>query len=950
MLSINNKIKNLKLSTVKNIYNKSSSSSLSIILVNNNNNNKNYNNNNNFISLSTTNLFNQKLCIESYKKVNYCKKKGGDNKNNDDNDNERNEKNEKKVKNEKKEKNEKNDVNEKVEIIEKDNDLIVPLSKELLQFDKPSNKRKDWPLNSEVVIYPSNSVNFIGTTGPINLGFQFITRLVPNASGKTFVGFFLCKDGYRNNSNQIGRTMDSIHNVGVLAQITLSPNGIYHFETIKRIRIKEVQNGQFPFIASIEPLSNDERELKDPRIAELMTKINVLSLEYKKLYPDVYTINSVDFENQIEVIDNPDYYLAAVINYYGLNYPDECQKILETQSVVKRLEMLYHMILNEQPLLALQQKIAKDLDDKTTAYKNKLLLTEQLKKLKALLGNETDEKEKTIEKYQNKLSELTLISESSKKVIQDEIYKISTIDPSSSEYSALKNYLEWLTNLPWGIYSADYFDLKHSKMVLDSDHYGLEDIKQRILEFISVGHIKGTVQGKILCFIGPPGTGKTSIAKSIAKALKKEFFRFSVGGLFDESEIKGHRRTYVGSMPGKIIQALKITQTSNPVILIDEIDKIGKRNHGDPSSALLEVLDPEQNVSFVDHYLDTPYDLSKVLFICTANSGQDIPAALSDRMEIIRLPGYVEEEQIEIVKNFIIPKTFIDCGIKLDQLSISDDVIKQIVKFYSREVGIRELEKLIEKIMRKTALKLVNGTAERVDLTLDNLEQYLGIPSYTSDRYYDVTPIGVVNGLAYTKKGGATLYIESTSEEIQKPLSSLPPPPSPSQQQNQLEPSIKTTGNLGDVMSESSTIAYTFAKNFLYELDPNNTFFSNHNIHLHSPQGNIPKDGPSAGVTMVTSLLSLALNEPVQNNLGMTGEITITGKVITIGGVKEKTIAAKRSGLTSVIFPINNRINFEELPTYIKNDIDVTYANDYKDVFEVAFPNKKYLLNNLKTF
>ncbi|KAN0031403.1 hypothetical protein ACTFIV_005267 [Dictyostelium citrinum] len=935
MLSINNKLKNLK--TITNIYNKSVPPS---ILVNNNinknhNNLNNNNKNNNYISLAT-NLFNQK-CIESYKKVNYCKKKGGSNNHNSNDENEKNEK------------------NEDIEIIEKD-DLIVPLSRELLQFDKASNKRKDWPLNSEVVVFPSNSVNFIGTTGPINLTHQFITRLVPNASGKTFLGLFLHKEAYRN-SNQIGKTMDSIHNVGVLAQVSLSFTGIYFFETIKRIRIKEVQNGQYPFIVTIEPLLNDERELKDPKIPALMEKINQLSLEYKKLYPDIYTISSVSFQNQIQVIDNPDYYLSAVINYFGLNYPNECQKILETQSVVKRLEMLHDLILHEQPLLALQQKLAKELEDKTTSYRNKLLLTEQLKKLKGLLGNETDEKEKTIEKYQNKLAALTLIPESSKKVIQDEINKLSTIDPSSSEYSALKNYVEWLTNLPWGIYTPEYFDLKHSKIVLDSDHYGLEDIKQRILEFISVAHLRGSLQGKILCFIGPPGTGKTSIAKSIAKALKKEFFRFSVGGLFDESEIKGHRRTYVGSMPGKIIQALKLTQTSNPVILIDEIDKIGKRLQGDPSSALLEVLDPEQNSSFADHYIDTPYDLSKVLFICTANSNQDIPAPLFDRMEIIRLPGYIEEEQIQIVKDFIIPKTYIDCGIKPDQLSISDDVIKKIVKFYSREVGIRELEKLIEKIMRKTALKLVNGTTERVEVTLDNLEEYLGIPSYTSDRYYDVNPIGVANGLAYNKKGGATLYIESTAEKIQKP--SLPLNLQQQQQQQSLqnqqqndpfEPTIKTTGNLGDVMSESSIIAYTFAKNFLYELDPQNTFFSNHNIHLHSPQGSIPKDGPSAGVTMVTSLLSLALNEPVKNNLGMTGEITITGKVITIGGVKEKTIAAKRSGLTSLIFPVDNRTDFEELPIYIKNDVEVVFANEYKDVFEVAFPNKKQLLNNLKTF
>ncbi|EGC37209.1 hypothetical protein DICPUDRAFT_30635 [Dictyostelium purpureum] len=886
MLSLTNKIKSIKGPTSilikSNVYNRL-------------NNNKNIFNLNSFQNNNKSKicLFNENNGLKQ-QKLNYCKK----NKSNEDN--------------------------------------VESLSAELFKFENKSNQRKDWPINNEVLIYPTTLFCFKGATGNLNLMNVYISKLIPNSGGKSFIGVFYAKNQPINQPfNGLGEK-----SVGALAQITYNGRN-YEFETTKRIRIKElhpVQNPNDPQVATIEPFDCDPEEYNDPRVKETVEKINQLVLKIQELYPDIYKGRQViDFKTQIQTNEDPELYFTSIINYYGLNDPDEFQEILETRSIIKRLEKLYDLIVKEEKSFKKQQEISEESGETASAAQKRIFLLEQLKKTKQLLGHEADEKERAIEKYNSKLASLVHIPEANKKVIQEEISKFSTIDPLSAEYSLSKNYLEWLLNLPWGVFTPEFFDLKYSKDVLDSDHYGLNDIKQRILEFISIGHLKGSVQGKIICFIGPPGTGKTSIAKSIAKCLKKEFYRFSVGGLVDESEIKGHRRTYIGAMPGKIIQAMKLTQTSNPVILIDEIDKIGKRTLGDPSSALLEVLDPEQNSSFVDHYLDTTYDFSKVLFICTANSEKNIPMALFDRMEIIHLTGYVEEEQFQIVKNFIIPKTLIECGIKPDQLTISDEVIKQLVKFYSREVGIRELEKLVEKIMRKTALGIVNGTAEKVELTTENVEEFLGIPSYTSDRYYETTPVGVVNGLAYNTRGGSTLYIESTAEKL---VSSLSGPPK--------EPSLKTTGKLGEVMSESSTIAYTFAKNFLYTLDPKNTFFHTHSIHLHSPQGDQAKEGPSAGVTMATSLLSLALNEPVLNDLGMTGELTITGKVITIGGVKEKTIAAKRSGLKSIIIPTNNQTSFEELPDYIKNGIDVKYAKEYKDVFEIAFPNKKYLLENLK--
>ncbi|EFA77344.1 peptidase S16 [Heterostelium album PN500] len=825
----------------------------------------------------------------------------------------------------------------------------------LSKIDKQSKKDKDMPINNEVLIYPSQSIHFIGSKGPIHLSSQFTNMLIPNASGKIFVGLFLIKDEFRGvvqaDSPLDHKTIEKVHPVGVLAQISSTAFGYHYFEVKQRIKLsdsKESLQSQsskrlnyFFKIDEFPPQSIQDEE-EQSRIDAKMLQIGILIKRYNKMYPECYKSNpSLDYDKHIATIKDPEIFISSIINYYGLNYPTQCQEILEKPSILDRLDLIYNILKNEESLLEQQQKIFSDLESEKVNTQKKLFLNEQLKSIKKQLGVEFDEKEQVVQKYLKRLAKLN-VPEGPKKVIEDEInWRDRLTYPSSLEYNTCRNYLDWLTNLPWGLYSPEFFDLKYSKETLDQDHYGLTNIKQRILEFISVGHIKGSVQGKIICFVGPPGTGKTSIGKSIAKCLKRQFFRFSVGGLFDEGEIKGHRRTYIGSMPGKLIQCMKLVQTSNPVILIDEeqtnlkvmiilivvysifikeIDKIGKRNLGDPSSALLEVLDPEQNSSFVDHYLDVPYDLSRVLFICTANSDQTIPGPLFDRMEVIYLSGYVEEEQIQIVKNFVIPKTLNECGIKP-----VNEVIKLLVKFYSREVGIRELERLVEKIARKSALELVNGSPDIV-VDTENLEDYLGIPSYTSDRYYDVTPIGVVNGLAWSQRGGSTLYIETIAEKTHG------------------SPRLRTTGKLGDVMTESTNIAYTYAKNFLYEIDPENKFFENYSLHMHAPQGSIPKDGPSAGVTMVTSLLSVAMNEPVVNNLGMTGEVTITGKVFTIGGVKEKTIAAKRSGLSAIVIPLNNKIDYEELPDYIRNGIDVKFASEYRDVFEIAFPNKVHLL------
>ncbi len=469
-------------------------------------------------------------------------------------------------------------------------------------------------------------------------------------------------------------------------------------------------------------------------------------------------------------------------------------------------------------------------------------------------------------------------------------------------------------------------DIKKAKDILEEDHYGLEDVKKRILEFIAVSQLKGTTQGKIVCLCGPPGVGKTSIAKSIARSLDREFFRFSVGGLSDVAELKGHRRTYVGAMPGKAVQALKKTKTENPLILIDEIDKMGKGWQGDPTAALLEMLDPEQNATFLDHYLDVPVDLSKVLFLCTANTTETIPEPLKDRMEIIDISGYVAEEKLVIAKQYLIPQVSDMTGLKTDQdILMSEDALNKLIKSYCRESGVRNLRKHIEKIFRKSAYIKISEGRTGIQIEESNLQDFVGKPVFTQDKMYERTPPGVCMGLAWTSHGGSTLYIETIQQKTRE-----------AKEDGGL---IEYTGNLGDVMKESIRIAYTFAKVFMEEVvDQGNNFLLDNKVHLHVPEGATPKDGPSAGCTIVTAVISLATGKPVRQNLAMTGEISLKGKVLPVGGIKEKVIAAKRAGVDTVILPADNRKDFDDLPKLVKDGVMVHFASTYADVYKIAFP------------
>ncbi|XP_063708743.1 lon protease homolog, mitochondrial isoform X1 [Culicoides brevitarsis] len=658
-------------------------------------------------------------------------------------------------------------------------------------------------------------------------------------------------------------------------------------------------------------------------------EIKALTQEVIKTIRDIITMNPLYRESLQQmlhqnqrVVDNP-VYLCDLGASLSAAEPNELQAILEEMDISKRLFLSLSLLKKELELSKLQAKIGREVEEKVKQQHKKYILQEQLKAIKKELGIEKDDKDAIAEKYREKIKDKNL-PQPIMEVIEEELKKLNFLENHSSEFNVTRNYLDWLTVLPWGIMSKENLDIEEATKILDDDHYGMEDIKKRILEFIAVSQLKGSTQGKIMCFHGPPGVGKTSIAKSIARALNREYFRFSVGGMTDVAEIKGHRRTYVGAMPGKIIQCLKKTKTSNPLVLIDEVDKIGKGYQGDPSSALLELLDPEQNTNFLDHYLDVPVDLSKVLFICTANVIDTIPEPLRDRMEMIEMAGYVEEEKISIAKQYLVPQARSDCGLNVDQIKISDNTLSILIKNYCRESGVRNLQKQIEKIIRKVAFKIVKKEIETMEIKPDLLNELLGKPVFTRDRMFTgQTPVGVCMGLAWTSHGGSTLYIETAKRKT-------------TTNNENSDGTLEVTGNLGDVMKESARISLTVARNFIKEKCNNNFLEVNH-IHLHVPEGATPKDGPSAGITIVTALLSLAKNQPIKNDVAMTGEISLTGKILPVGGIKEKTIAAKRSGIRCLILPEENKKDFSDLPEFIKSDLTVHYVSDYHQVYDLLF-------------
>ncbi|UMM14005.1 hypothetical protein L5515_002006 [Caenorhabditis briggsae] len=655
------------------------------------------------------------------------------------------------------------------------------------------------------------------------------------------------------------------------------------------------------------------------------------------------------------VIDNPVYLCDLVATLVQSAETKDLQEMMDETDVSKRLKIALLLIQKEKAVAKLKHDINKDVEKKVQDHHRKYLLNEQLKVIKKELGIEKDEKTTIIEKIDERMKTLA-VPEYALKVINEEKTKLQFLDPHSSEFSVTRNYLEWLTSVPWGLTSPENRRLSHAKKALDEGHYGMKDVKERIMEFIAVNLLRKSVGGKILCFHGPPGVGKTSIAKSIANALNREYFRFSVGGMTDVAEIKGHRRTYVGAMPGKMIQCMKKVKTENPLVLIDEVDKIGGAGfHGDPASALLELLDPEQNANFNDHFLDVPVDLSRVLFICTANEISKIPGPLRDRMEMIDVSGYLAEEKVAIAHQHLIPQLRKETSLSADQLNIEDSALEELIKHYCRESGVRNLQQHIERIFRKAALQIAEQqpedeqpaattaisensdaepvstpsdpptfTPEKINISTENLQKFVGRPKFTSDRMYEVTPPGVIMGLAWTAMGGSALYIETV---LKRPVDVT----------SDKDGSIETTGNLGDVMKESVRTALTVSKGILAREQPDNKFFDKSHIHIHVPEGATPKDGPSAGVTLVSSLLSLALNRPVVQDMAMTGEISLTGKVLPVGGIREKIIAARRVGAKRVFLPAENRRDFDDLPEFMKSELDIRFVSHYDELYEHLF-------------
>lgn len=769
-----------------------------------------------------------------------------------------------------------------------------------------------------------------------------------------YAGAFLKRDD--SNESEVVSSLDEIYNIGTFVQIAeLHDMG-------EKMRMIIQGHRRIKVVGVVEPDKGEPEEegkkknknlrlrrkkpieapppVQDARILMVTTEnvthesfeqtqeVKALTAEVIKTIRDIIALNPIYREALAQlmdagkrVIDSP-VHLADFGAALTSGESQQLQAVLESTKIPERLMLTLELLKKELVVAALQQKLGKEVEAKVNKAQRQYLLQEQLKLIKKELGLEKDDKAAISEKFRERVKDLA-VPKNIHEVIEEELEKLSLLDNHSSEFSVSRNYLDWLTSMPWGKTSEENFDLQRARAILDEDHYGLQDIKDRILEFIAVSKLNKSVQGKILCFVGPPGVGKTSVARSIARALNRKYFRFSVGGMTDVAEIKGHRRTYVGAMPGKIIQCLKKVQTENPLVLIDEVDKIGHGIQGDLASALLEMLDPEQNANFLDHYLDVPVDLSKVLFICTANVMDTIPGPLQDRMEVIHVSGYVAEEKESIAEKYLIPQAMSSCGIEKDQLTISKEAINSLIKWYCRESGVRNLQKHIEKIFRKAARKLVESDNKPLmEITVDNLREFVGNPVFTADRMYDVTPPGVVMGLAWTAMGGNILYIETVVKKASSESGG----------------NLTCTGHLGEVMKESVQIASTYAKTFLKEKNPENTFFDVSQVHLHVPEGATPKDGPSAGCTIVTALLSLALNTPVRQNFAMTGEVSLTGKVLPVGEIKEKTLAAKRADVKTIILPDANRRDFEDLPDFIKEGIDAHFVKHYSEVFKVAFP------------
>lgn len=680
---------------------------------------------------------------------------------------------------------------------------------------------------------------------------------------------------------------------------------------LKRFRIRRWISNKPPYLVEVDYPDNigerDSDEVKAYAMAVIraikeLLAINPLYSEELKQYLSRFSPNEPSL-----LVD----FAAAITSASG----DDLQDIMDTLPLLRRMEKVLVLLKREREVAELQATISEQVNEKISSNQREFFLREQLKIIQKELGISKDDRTADAEEFRERLANKQL-TDAVKKRIDDELEKLEVLETGSPEYAVTRNYLDWATAMPWGVYSEDKLDLDRARKVLNRHHQGLDDVKERIIEFLAVGTFKGTVAGSIILLVGPPGVGKTSIGRSIADALGRKFYRFSLGGMRDEAEIKGHRRTYIGAMPGKLVQALKDVETANPVVMLDEIDKVGASYQGDPASALLEVLDPEQNSEFLDHYLDLRLDLSKVLFVCTANQIDSIPAPLLDRMEMIRLAGYLAEEKLNIARKHLWPRLLERNGIEKRRLSINVAALRHVIDGYAREAGVRNLEKQLGRIVRKAAVRLLEDDDLKLKVDREQVEKFLGKPIFKADKTQQ--GIGIVTGLAWTAMGGATLSVECSRV-------------------HSLTRGFKLSGQLGDVMKESADIAYSYVMSHLNDFGAEPVFFNESMVHLHVPEGATPKDGPSAGITMATALLSLALNKAPKPGFAMTGELTLTGQVLPVGGIREKVIAAKRIGIKRLILPEDNRRDFDELPDYVRKGVSAYFAAQYEDVRNTLF-------------
>ncbi len=676
---------------------------------------------------------------------------------------------------------------------------------------------------------------------------------------------------------------------------------------VERFRIKEFIEGSPYLQARIEPLETPE--IRDIEVEALMSNLVNLFDRVVKLSPFL----PQEFGTMAKSITEPGTLADMVASIINASI-EEKQQILETLDVKERLKEVTRLVNHQVDILELGNKIQSQVKDDMDKSQREYYLRQQLNAIRKELGEE-DESKVEIEEYRVKIEKKHLPDEA-KREAERELERLSRMHPSSAEYTVASTYLDWMTALPWNEKTEDNLDIKKARRVLDEDHFGLEKAKKRIIEYLAVRKLKPDTKGPILCFAGPPGTGKTSLGHSIARALGRKFVRISLGGVHDEAEIRGHRRTYVGALPGRIIQGIRRAESNNPVFMLDEIDKVGSDFRGDPSSALLEVLDPEQNFSFSDHYLDVPFDLTHVMFITTANMLETIPPALRDRMEVIELLGYTELEKIKIAERYLIPRQIDANGLKAEQIRFTRKALQRIITCYTREAGVRNLEREIASVCRGVASAIAEGNMQSATITVKDLMKYLGQVKVIPEISIRASKPGVAVGLAWTPVGGEILFIEATSMPGKKGLT--------------------LTGQLGDVMKESATAALSFIRTNAEELGIAADFFEDIDLHIHIPSGAIQKDGPSAGVTLLTALVSLLTNQPIKKDLAMTGEITLRGVVLPVGGIKEKVLAAHRAGIKTLILPKWNKKDLDDIPLAVRKELTFHFVDDMREVLRIA--------------